>query len=163
MISAGVQPLDLPAPGNLEVLRGRDNASVTVQWTSPDGEVHWTVQRQELVIVESSTIFANATTLADALSSTTLTYTDTSIAPGRTYEYRVAAVQGGVVGDYTDWARVTPFDPSLGKAPENLHFVDDETARLLDDRREFWMRWDDIAGVDDYEVDVLVYDVATGG
>ena len=164
VISAGVQPLDLPAPGNLEVLRGRDNASVTVQWTKPDGEVDtYAVQRQELVIVESSTIFANTITLADDLSPSTLAYTDESISPGRTYEYRIAAVRGGVVGDYTDWARVTPFDPSLGKAPENLHFVDDETARLLDDRREFWVRWDELDGADNYEVDVLVYDVATGG
>ena len=33
----------------------------------------------------------------------------------------------------------------------------------MDRRREFWMRWDEVDGADDYEVDVLVYDVATGG
>ena len=89
-----------------------------MNWTAPGGIFdNFSVQRQELVIVESSTIFANTVTLTDDLAASTLTYVDSSIVPGRTYEYRVAAVQGSVVGDYTDWARVTPFDPSLGKAP----------------------------------------------
>ena len=162
-LTAGEQALYLDAPANFEVLRDRSNASVTMNWTAPAGQFDgFALQRQEMVNVESSTIFANTITLSDSLSSSTLTYTDSSIAPGRTYEYRVAATQDDVVGDYSEWARVTPFDSSLGTAPANLRFVDDDTARLLDYRREFWMRWDDIDGADDYEVDVLAYNAAAG-
>ena len=162
-LTAGEQALYLDAPANFEVLRDRSNASVTMNWTAPAGPFDgFALQRQEMVNVESSTIFANTITLSDSLSSSTLTYTDSSIAPGRTYEYRVAATQDDVVGDYSEWARVTPFDSSLGTAPANLRFVDDDTARLLDYRREFWMRWDEVDGADDYEVDVLAYNAAAG-
>ena len=162
-LTAGEQGLYLDAPANFEVLRDRSNASVTMNWTAPAGQFDgFALQRQEMVNVESSTIFANTITLSGSLSSSTLTYTDSSIAPGRTYEYRVAATQDDVVGDYSEWARVTPFDSNLGTAPANLRFVDDDTARLLDYRREFWMRWDGVDGADDYEVDVLAYNAAAG-
>ena len=134
-----------------------------LRWAAPDGVFNgFAVQRQEMVIVQGSTIFANAVTLADDLASGTLTYTDTSIAPGRTYEYRVAATQDGKVGDYTEWARVTPFDSGLGDAPGNFRYVEDSTARLLPDRREYWIAWDEVPGADEYEVQIRVYD-ATGG
>ena len=153
--------VDLDAPASLEVFRHRDNTAVTLDWTAPDGPVGgYAVQRQELVVVEGSTIFANTTTLTSDLGADILTYTDDSISPGRTYEYRVAATQDGVVGDYSDWARVSPYVRTFGTAPQNLHLVEDGTAKVLDDRREFWMRWDEVDGADDYEVEVRVYDSA---
>ena len=162
IISVGEPDLDLDAPGNFEVSRAFDNTEVVLGWTAPSGNYDgFAVQRQVLVIVEGSTIFANTTTLADDLSASTLTYTDGSIAPGRTYEYRVAATQDGIVGDYTEWSRATPFDSSLGVAPGNFRVAADDRARTLADRREFRMRWDEVAGADDYEVDVL--DHGTGG
>ena len=164
IISVGQSEVDIDPPGNLAVARAMDNSQVVVEWAAPDGDFDsFAVQRRDLVITEGSTLFANDMTLADDLSATTLTYTDGSISPGRTYEYRVAALKDGMVGEYTEWARVTPFDFSFGEAPVNFQFVDGTGSRLLDSRREFWMRWDKVDGADDYEVDVLVYDVATGG
>ena len=164
---SGEKPsLDLDAPANVEVSRTHENSQVTVSWTAPEGDFdNYTLQRQELVIVEGSTIFANAVTLdgADWLPGNATTYTDDSFLPGRTYEYRVAAVKDDLIGDYSDWSRSSPVQTSLGVAPKNFRFVSGNGSRLLDRRREFWMRWDEVDGADDYEVGVLVYDVATGG
>ena len=157
--------LSLGSPSNLQLSREHDNSGVTISWTAPIGDFDsYTLQRQELVIVESSTIFANVVTLDGNswLPGSTTTFTDSSILPGNTYEYRVAAVKADGVGEYTDWTRSSPVQTSLGDAPQNLHFVE-SGSRMLDDRREFWMSWDELDGVDDYEVEVLVYDVATGG
>ena len=166
-VLSGQKPaLDLDAPSNLQFSRTQDNSETTVSWTAPEGDFdNYTLQRQELVIVEGSTIFANAVTLDGSgwLPGNTTTYTDDSFLPGRTYEYRVAAVKDDLIGDYSDWSRSSPVQTSLGVAPENFRFVSGNGSRLLDRRREFWMRWDEVDGADDYEVDVLVYDVATGG
>ena len=161
-VLSGMEPsLDLDAPANVEVSRSHDNSQVIVSWTAPEGDFdNYTLQRQDLVIVEGSTIFANAMSMSMAgeawLSGTTTMYTDSIILPGRTYEYRVAAVKNDVVGDYSDWARSSPVKNSLGDAPGDFRFVE-EGSRLLDSRREFWMGWDAVDGADDYEVDVLVY------
>ena len=163
LVSGGKPGVDLDAPANFEVARASNNSEVVLNWTAPAGDVGgYAVQRQELVEVGGSTLFANTKTLTDSLSSSDLTYTDSSIAPGRTYEYRVAATEDGIVGDYADWARVAPFDTSLGAAPGEFKFLNDSLARILGDRREFRMGWDPVDGADDYEVDVLVYGVSTG-
>ena len=166
-VFSGMKPwLDLDAPANVELSRTHENSQVTVSWTAPEGDFdNYTLQRQELAVVEGSTIFANAVTLGGAgwLPGNTTTYTDDSFLPGRTYEYRVAAVKDGLIGDYSDWSRSSPVQTSLGVAPENFRFVSGNGSRLLDRRREFWMRWDEVDGADDYEVGVLVYNVATGG
>ena len=131
---------------------------MTISWTAPIGDFDsYTLQRQELVIVESSTIFANAVTLDgnNWLPGSTTTFTDSSILPGNTYEYRVAAVKADGVGEYTDWTRSSPVQTSLGDAPQNFRFLDDSTHRHLADRREFWMTWDPMDGADEYEVGVL--------
>lgn len=161
VVSAGQSSTDIQAPGRLQAVRARDNSHVALSWTAPSGEIDgFAVQRQELVLAEGSTIFANPVVLAEQLSPETLTYTDASILPGRTYEYRVAALAGGVPGQPTEWARVSPFTRLFGTAPQNLRLVEDDTARVLDDRREFWMRWDEVQGADDYDVEVRVYDSA---
>ena len=155
VISGSDTSVNLEAPANLEVSRAEDNASVEISWLPPAGDFDaYAVQRQELVVVEGSTIFANPITLADDLGADTLTYTDSSILPGRTYEYRIAALQDGKVGDYSEWFRVSPFNTSLGDAPRNFRLG---LNRKLDDRRELWMVWDEVEGVDDYEVEILTF------
>ena len=195
-VFSGARPqVDLAAPGNLEL--DRDADSVTVSWTAPAGDLDgYTLQRQELVVVGGSTLFANVVTLGSATSTppnatstppnatstppsatstppsatstphwlpdTSTMYTDRSIIPSQTYEYRVAAVKDDQIGVYSDWFRVGPPNTSLGQAPQNFRFLS-TGQRILDDRREFWMGWDDVPGADDYEIQVVVYDVATGG
>ena len=161
VISGGQTSVNLDAPANLNVSRAEDNASVELSWLPPSGDFDaFAVQRQELVNVEGSTIFANPATLVDDLSATTLTYTDSSILPGRTYEYRIAALQDGEVGDYSEWFRVSPFNTGLGEAPQNFRLG---LNRKLDDRRELWMVWDEVEGVDDYEVEILTFNGVGGG
>ena len=157
-LSGGLEETHVNPPTNLRLSREHDNSEVTISWTAPIGDFDsYTLQRQELVIVESSTIFANAVTLDgnNWLPGSTTTFTDSSILPGNTYEYRVAAVKADGVGEYTDWTRSSPVQTSLGDAPQNFRFLDDSTHRHLADRREFWMTWDPMDGADEYEVGVL--------
>lgn len=157
-VSGGQSSAAIEAPGGLQAVRSKDNSSVTLSWNAPEGKFDgFAVQRQELVVADGTTIFANPVILADDLPATKLTYTDEAIAPGRTYEYRVASTQGDGFGNYTEWARVAPFDTSLGDAPQNFRLG---MNRTLDDRRELWMVWDPVEGVDDYEVEILTF---TGG
>ena len=165
-VFSGAKPeVDLPAPGNLELVR--DSTSVMALWSSPPGDLdNYTLQRQELVVAEGSTFFANVLTLADEdsawIAANTTTFTDNGILPNQIYEYRVAAVLDDQVGAYSDWFRVGPPITSLGAAPDNLKFLEDGN-RMFDERREFWMGWDEVGGADDYEVQLLAYDVRTGG
>ena len=165
-VFSGAKPqVDLQAPGNLEL--DRDADSIIASWTAPPDDFdNFTLQRQELIIVEGSTFFANVTTIASSSSSwlpkTSTTYTDQHILPGQTYEYRVAAVKDDQVGAYSDWFRIGPLNTSLGEAPANLRFLA-TGQRIFDERMEFWMGWDDIGAVDDYEVQVLSFDITTGG
>ena len=120
-ISGGQTSVNLEAPANLDVSRAEDNASVELSWLRPAGDFDaYAVQRQELVVVEGSTIFANPVTLVDDLSDTTLTYTDSSILPGRTYEYRIAALQDGEVGNYSEWFRVSSLQHQPGRRSAEL-------------------------------------------
>ena len=164
-VFSGSQPGagDLEAPSNVRLDRADDNSSVTVEWSAPGGDFdNYTVQCQELVVQDSSTFFANAVTLGSPwLPTTSLEYEDRAILPGQTYEYRVAAVKDDLVGEYTDWARSSPAENSLGIGPENLRY-ESTGSRILAGRREFWLRWDEADGADDYEVDIQVYDVARG-
>ena len=158
----GAKPgVEIEPPGNLEL--DRDAESVMVSWTAPVDEFdNYTLQRQEMVVVQDSTFFANVITLGgnDWLPGSSTTYTDTNIIPTQIYEYRIAAVRDDQVGTYSDWFRVGPPNTSLGESPSNFKFL---SSRVLDDRREFWMAWDDVPGSDDYEVQLLLYDVASGG
>ena len=161
-IFSGAQPdADIDAPSNVSLDRADDNSSVTVEWSAPSGDFdHYTLQRQELVVQDSSTFFANAVTLGNPwLSTASLEYEDTAILPGQTYEYRVAAVKDDLVGEYTDWARSSPVDKHLGPAPDNLQIESDSAYRF---RREVWLGWDEVDGADDYEVGVLKSELATG-
>ncbi|MDE2842175.1 MAG: fibronectin type III domain-containing protein [Chloroflexota bacterium] len=155
------RPDQLDAPTNVEVARATGNDQVTVIWTAPPGDVQgYFVQRQELVESGGSTFFANTVTLNDpALSSATLTYTDTAILPGRIYEYRVAAVKDDLVGEYSDWARSGAVNRSLGNAPANFR-LSEHTER--DDRLEYWLEWDAADGADEYEINVRYHDALTG-
>ena len=157
-VSGGQSTSDTKSPGGIQAIRADDNSQVVLSWTAPEGEfTGFAVQRQELVLAEGSTIFANPVILADDLPADATTYTDATIAPGRTYEYRVSPLEGGVFGQASEWARVPPVNTSWGGAPQNLRF-DDSSDRYLADRREFWLRWDDVDRVDDYQVQTRVYD-----
>ena len=164
VFSGAVPEADIGAPTNVQL--SRDDSSVTVSWTAPVGEFdNYTVQRQELAVVEGSTFFANVRTFSasgsDWLPSNTTTYTDSTVRSNRTYEYRVAAVLDDATGEYTEWSRVTPVNNSLGPAPQNFMDVLDE-GRIVETRREFWMQWDPVGGADDYEVAVMVYERPSG-
>ena len=164
-IYSGARPkVDIPKPGNFVLTR--DSDSIVASWSAPTGDFdNYTLQRQDLLVVEGSTFFANIVTLApdgeDWIPGADTTYTDSSILPAQTYEYRVAAVKDDQVGAYTDWFRVGPILTTLGAAPLNFH-RDESRDTTRDDRGEFWMDWDDVPGADDYEVQVLVYEVSTG-
>ena len=165
VFSGGQGEVDIPSPSNVAL--SRDEDSVIISWEAPSGDFdNYTVQRQELVVVEGSTFFANISTLAAAgeswLPTTSTMYDDESILPAQTYEYRVAAVRSDQVGAYSDWFRVSPLVTALGAAPPEFHFVSDSDT-IKSGRREFWMAWEPSPGVDDYEVQKLVYDVATFG
>ena len=153
---------DLNSPGNVQVERASDNSSVTISWDPPEGGAdNYAVQRQELVQQEDSSFFANVRTVTgdSHLSATTFSYTDSTILSGRTYEYRAFALKGDVVGQYSDWFRTTPYETTYGDAPENLRF-EDGTER--DERREYWLQWDEVDGSSDYELEVNVSDLGTG-
>ena len=154
----------IDAPSNVALARSPDNTSVTVSWTAPQGDfTHYTLQRQELVVAQGSSFFANTVTFP-ATSGTWLpkdstSYLDSSILPGRIYEYRVAAVQEDVVGDYTDWSRTTSFETGFGEAPERFR----KTSEVIrNDRAEYWLEWQKVDGADDYELDLVVFDPTTG-
>ena len=160
--SGGQQDMSTDAPANVQVARSEGNDEITISWTAPDGEFdNYTVQRQQLFQESGSSFFAETTTLGgvDWLPPDSTTYTDLAIIAGRTYEYRVAAVKDDVVGDYSDWFRSVRTDTSLGDAPENLRLGD---STQMDDRREAWLAWDAVDGVDDYEVQVASIDERTG-
>ena len=159
LVFSGAKPkVDLSPPGNLGL--AHMGSSITASWTAPPGDFdNYTLQRQELVIVEGSTFFANVKTLS-ATGSVWLpvdptVYDDTHIIPSQTYEYRIAAVLDNQVGVYSDWFRIGPPNTSLGAAPANFQFLT-SGARVLDARREYWMSWDATSGADDYEVQVLI-------
>ena len=165
VFSGAAPELDLPAPANVQL--SRDAATVTASWTAPPGVLDgYTLQRQEFVSVGGSTFFANIVTLSpvgsDWLGATTTDYTDDTIIGTQTYEYRVAAVKDDLVGIYSDWFRVAPADTSLGAAPTNFRYTPTGST-IYDERREFWLEWDAVAGVDDYEVRLEVFDISTGG
>ena len=141
----------------------RGESSVMVSWRAPSGTFDgYTVQRQELVVVEGSTLFANIVTLGGDswLPSSSAMYTDTAILPSQTYEYRVAAVQDDQVGEYSDWFRTAPPITSLGAPPAALR-LDTATDNRLDNRREFWMVWEEVPGAEDYELTLISYDAST--
>ena len=163
-IFSGAEPeADIGAPANLELMR--DDDSVTASWNAPAGELDgYTLQRQELLLVGGSTFFANIVSLGDDmwLPSTSTMYVDSSIVPDQTYEYRVGAVLADRVGEYTDWFRVGPANLSLGEAPQDLQLLE-SGQRILDERYEFWMGWDEVGRADDYEIQLVSYDLETGG
>lgn len=164
VFSGAVPQTDLQPPTNVQLIR--EGASVNVSWTAPVGDLDgYTVQRQELVVVQGSTLFANIITLSPAgetwFGATTASTTDDTIVATQTYEYRVAAVADDLVGAYSDWFRVAPTDTSLGDAPANIRY-ESEGSTIYDGRREFWLKWDGVDGAEDYEVQVRVFDVATG-
>ena len=159
-VFSGARPqVDLAAPGNLELTRG--TGSVIASWSAPPGALdNYTLQRQEQLVSQGSTFFGNVITLGGGtwLSGASTMYTDSSIIPSQTYEYRVAAVKEDQVGVYSGWFRIGPPNTSLGPAPQNYRFL--STGRVLDARREFWMGWDEVGGADDYEVQLVVFDAA---
>ena len=154
---SGEKPgVDIEAPTNVQVARNAANDEVTVTWTAPDGELdNYTVQRQELFKDGGSTFFANTSTLGGAswLPTSSTSYTDSMIFPARSYEYRVAAVKDDLVGEYSDWFRTVPANLEYGEPPANLR-LHDSTAR--DDRREYWLAWDEVDGTTDYELERLI-------
>ena len=160
-VSGGQSSSDTKAPGGFQAIRADDNSEVVLSWTAPDGEFDgFAVQRQELVLAEGSTIFANPRILADGLAADATSYTDTSIAPGRTYEYRVASLEGGVFGQASEWARVSPFLREFGQAPPNFGLTGSDVTRA--GRREYWLAWDDVQGADEYELEIGKFTAASG-
>ena len=163
-VFSGAKPgVDLQPPGNLEL--DRDAASVIASWTAPEGSfAGYTLQRQELLQIEGSTFFGNIATLGGMwIAASDTMYTDDSIIPTQTYEYRVAAVLDDLVGAYSDWFRVGPPVTSLGAAPGEFALIEDRRGtQLYDERRQFWMGWADVAGADDYELQVVSYALAGG-
>ena len=160
-VFSGSQPeVDLAPPGNFQITWDED--SIIVAWSAPPGDFdNYTLQRQELVIVEGSTFFANVVTLSEAgspwLPGDTIMYTDAHLIPSQTYEYRLAAVDDDQVGVYSEWFRIAPPNTNLGAAPRNF-MLRSAGARILGERREYWMGWDLVKGAEDYEVEVLVFD-----
>ena len=164
IFSGGKRAVDLDAPSNVRLSRLIDNSSITIIWSAPQNALDgYTVQRQELVVLEGSSFFANVVTLGPSggwIAATATSYEDTSVVPGNTYEYRVAAVREDSVGDYSEWARASPRVTSFGQPPPNFRLSSEPTRR--DDRREFWLAWDEVDGADDYELQVREADLATG-
>ncbi len=163
-VFSGAKPqVDLQPPGNLEITR--DTGSIIASWTAPPGDLdNYTLQRQELVVVQGTTFFGNVVTLGenDWLPGDSTMYADSSILPTQIYEYRVAAVLDNQVGTYSEWFRIGPQITDLGAAPENFRVLASGN-RILDERREFWMAWDSLPAADDYEVQILTFDLMTGG
>ena len=162
-VYSGATPqVDIAAPGDVQL--ARDSDTVTISWRAPSGSFdNYTIQRQELIATQGSTLFANIVTIGGNtwLPGASTTYDDSNILPNQTYEYRVAAVVGDKVGSYSDWLRTSPGVTSLGNAPANLRFADTYNgvaATALDDRLETWVLWDAVPGADDYEIQLYAYD-----
>lgn len=144
----------IDAPPNVRLSRDAD--SVTISWTAPQGAHDgYTVQRQQFTEAQGSTVFADVVSFPTSgwLPDGTLSYTDAAIFPSRTYEYRVAAVNGDAVGQYSTWARSAPVNTELGSAPLNVRLLP-EMDEWHDTRREYWIGWEAVPGADSYEVEV---------
>ena len=153
---------ELTVPGKVELMREANE--VTVTWSAASGVFQgYTIQRQELVVSDDSSFFGNVRTVAEIanLNASATEFIDIHTLPAQTYEYRLATVADGGVGEYTDWFRIGPNSASLGAGPSNLRLLEGG-AEIFDYRREFWMAWNALPGVDEYQVEVVTFDVSDG-
>ena len=152
-LSPGPRGISISAPGNVALTRNAQNTAVTVSWTSPyEGHDGYALQRRVLVDADGNSFFGNVINLhPDAfLPVSDLSYSDASILPEGTYEYRVAAVLDGTVGDYSAWARTSPRMAEFGEPPKDLRLRGGGEYRY--GTREVWLEWDDVPGAQEYEV-----------
>ena len=155
-LSPGPRGITISAPGNVALSRSSDNTSLTVSWTAPyEGHDAYAIQRRVLVDVEGNSFFGNVVNLHPEtfLPVASTAYTDSTILPGSTYEYRVAGVLDGTVGTYSDWARTTPTVASFGEQPKDLRLRGDGEYRY--GTREVWLEWKEVPGAGGYEVQIL--------
>ena len=164
-IFSGSQPsANIRAPGNIRLTR--DSTSVTFLWDAPAGSFeNYTVQRQELISSGGSTFFGNITTLSPVgstwIDGASNSFIDNLTRADQIYEYRVAAVKNDQVGNYSEWFRSAPAVTSLGAAPANFK-RGSQRDEVYDNRWEYWYGWDEVAGADNYQLQVHTYDPTTG-
>jgi fibronectin type 3 domain-containing protein len=105
-ITAGTAPA---APAGLSATAG--NASVALSWTASSGATSYNVYRGTTAGGESTT--------AIATGITAVSYTDSTVANGTKYYYKVAAVNGGGTSGLSNEASATP-EPPAPPAPIGL-------------------------------------------
>ncbi len=98
------------APTGLGATAG--NAQVALTWTASSGATSYNVYRGTSAGGESTTAIATGITSA--------TYTDSSVANGMTYYYKVAAVNSSGTSAYSNEASATPNAPIAPPAPTSL-------------------------------------------
>ena len=153
--SGGAPSADIAAPSALAARR--DTNGVALSWRKPPGQIEgYLIQRQELIVSDGNSFFANLRLLDDNIASSTESYIDRSAFESVIYEYRVAGVTSGLTGAYSEWTRAGIAGTVLLGTPANLRLLDD-LSRLYDQRYEFWLDWDGVAGADDYEVESVAY------
>jgi len=106
------------APTGLGATPG--NAQVALSWTASSGATSYNVYRGTAAGAESGTAIATGITLTS--------YTDSSVANGTLYFYKVAAVNGGGTSPLSNEASATPEPPSA------LRFIPITPCRVVDTR-----------------------------
>ena len=92
-------PATPPAPTGLTATVAQDGSSIAVSWAAVTGATSYTLERADASSPGSFTAVGGALT--------TPSYTDAAIAPGASYSYRVAAVNGNGTGTFSSSVNAT--------------------------------------------------------
>ena len=142
-------------PHGVGLSRSDNGSDITIGWTTPLGNVPvtaYSLQRQEIVDNNAG----NVINVSSAIAASATSYDDTGLAAQTVYEYRIAAIGGGVVGPYSEWFRSFPRGTRYADAPEMLR-VEERIEHHDDGILEFWAEWDTLEDTTDYQVELRTY------
>ena len=105
-------PATPPAPTGLTATVAQDGSSIAVSWSAVTGATSYTLERAEAASPGSFTAVGG--------TLTTTSYTAAAIAPGASYSYRVAAVNGSGSGTFSSTVNATVAGAKVATLTGNL-------------------------------------------
>ena len=105
-------PATPPASTGLTATVAQDGSSIAVSWSAVTGATSYTLERAEAASPGSFTAVGG--------TLTTTSYTDAAIAPGASYSYRVAAVNGSGSGTFSSTVNATVAGVKVATLTGNL-------------------------------------------
>jgi hypothetical protein len=105
-------PATPPAPTGLTATVAQDGSSIAVSWSAVTGATSYTLERAEAASPGSFTAVGGTLTATS--------YTDAAIAPGASYSYRVAAVNGSGSGTFSSTVNATVAGAKVATLTGNL-------------------------------------------